>query len=340
MYFKGMDIFKVFAAMGIVAIHTSAPVLATLGRLGVPFFALASSTLFFKKYLYLNKADQFKYLRHYLFRLFMLYLIWQIIYIPFALRDCIKFLDSHGYNIRSYILVVWRFIFPGYGYSANNKFISGLNGWGPSWYLIAMLMGLPLFCLLLKYLRPIMLGILSVAIEFLYILNSGYFFLTKFHIWGILAFPRLFIYLFIGMVISMNLDKMNIFSVKQLLLCDFIFILVFLAENIFIYVNGASLSSEEVFTTVPTSCVIFITSLRINVNLKSTTIWRNFSTFLYTSQYAFIQLINIPLMLGGLSNIIKNYIYFLVIVVCSFIVYLAYFFLKSKTNWKILSFMV
>ena len=41
--YTGVDIFKVFAAMGVVAIHSDATILNTIGRLGVPFFAIISS---------------------------------------------------------------------------------------------------------------------------------------------------------------------------------------------------------------------------------------------------------------------------------------------------------
>lgn len=52
--YTGVDIFKILAAIGIVAIHAGATLLNTLGRLGVPFFAIISSTFFFKKYLSLQ----------------------------------------------------------------------------------------------------------------------------------------------------------------------------------------------------------------------------------------------------------------------------------------------
>lgn len=44
--YTGVDIFKVFAAMGVVAIHSDATILNTIGRLGVPFFAIISSFFF------------------------------------------------------------------------------------------------------------------------------------------------------------------------------------------------------------------------------------------------------------------------------------------------------
>ena len=48
----GVDIFKLFAALGIVAIHTKLPLLSIIGRLGVPFFATVSSYFFLPKVKY------------------------------------------------------------------------------------------------------------------------------------------------------------------------------------------------------------------------------------------------------------------------------------------------
>lgn len=45
--YERLDVLKVLAAVGIVAIHTGATGLNMVGRLGVPFFAIVSSMLFF-----------------------------------------------------------------------------------------------------------------------------------------------------------------------------------------------------------------------------------------------------------------------------------------------------
>ena len=45
--YKGIDIFKLMAALGVVAIHTEVKFFDILGRLGVPFFVIVSSFFFF-----------------------------------------------------------------------------------------------------------------------------------------------------------------------------------------------------------------------------------------------------------------------------------------------------
>ena len=58
--YKGIDVFKLIAALGVVAIHTEINFLDVLGRLGVPFFVIISSFFFFKHYFYLGDAIQRK----------------------------------------------------------------------------------------------------------------------------------------------------------------------------------------------------------------------------------------------------------------------------------------
>lgn len=45
--YKCVDLFKLLAALGVVAIHSWIPILNTLGRLAVPFFVIISSFFFF-----------------------------------------------------------------------------------------------------------------------------------------------------------------------------------------------------------------------------------------------------------------------------------------------------
>ena len=48
--YTGVDIFKLIAAFGVVAINTGVDFFNILGRLGVPFFVMISSFFFFKYY--------------------------------------------------------------------------------------------------------------------------------------------------------------------------------------------------------------------------------------------------------------------------------------------------
>lgn len=49
--FTGVDFFKCMAALGVVAIHTRAPIFNVFGRLGVPFLPLYLVCSFFQNIL-------------------------------------------------------------------------------------------------------------------------------------------------------------------------------------------------------------------------------------------------------------------------------------------------
>ncbi|MCT3586107.1 hypothetical protein EFR95_07140, partial [Lactobacillus amylovorus] len=44
--YSGVDLFKLLAAIGVIAIHTDMPILRIISRLAVPFFAIISSMFF------------------------------------------------------------------------------------------------------------------------------------------------------------------------------------------------------------------------------------------------------------------------------------------------------
>ena len=144
--YKGIDIFKLVAALGVVTIHTGIKFFDILGRLGVPFFVIVSSFFFFKHYFRLNNSIQRKnYIKKFLVRLGLLFLTWEVFYIPFAI---IKFMmiNNGTITIKSVLLYIFDFFYP---------VPSNANGWGPSWYLIAMFMALPIFIGVFYLLRKI-----------------------------------------------------------------------------------------------------------------------------------------------------------------------------------------
>ncbi|MDB6254885.1 acyltransferase family protein [Lactobacillus amylovorus] len=134
--YKGIDIFKLVAALGIVAIHTGIRFFNILGRLGVPFFVVISSFFFFKHYFRLNNVLKRKnYIKKFLVRLGLLFLTWEVFYIPLALNEFLK-ISNRKIEGKSLLLYIFDFFYP---------VPSNANGWGPSWYLIAMFMALPIF---------------------------------------------------------------------------------------------------------------------------------------------------------------------------------------------------
>ena len=206
--YKGIDIFKLVAALGVVTIHTGIKFFDILGRLGVPFFVIVSSFFFFKHYFRLNNSIQRKnYIKKFLVRLGLLFLTWEVFYIPFAI---IKFMmiNNGTITIKSVLLYIFDFFYP---------VPSNANGWGPSWYLIAMFMALPIFIGVFYLLRKnlIILGILCVIIEFYFICANGYGYLTHWSTLGTYGFPRVMIYIYIGMLLAKFKDKIKAVCVSE-----------------------------------------------------------------------------------------------------------------------------
>lgn len=100
--YKGVDCFKLLAAIGVIAIHSALPFFETLGRLGLPYFAIITSFFFFKHYLKLHtKKNQINYLKKFELRLIWLYFLWQIIYIPLAIKNSKQFFIYNGLSFKS-----------------------------------------------------------------------------------------------------------------------------------------------------------------------------------------------------------------------------------------------
>lgn len=333
--YTGVDIFKMIAAIGIVAIHTNVLFLKTLGRLGVPFFVIISSFFFFNHYLKLNSNKEKKnYLIKYLRRIGYLYLCWQIIYIPLAIKAFKHSMNSWGgINALNIIRYLYTFIYPGY---TNN------NGWGQSWFLISLLIGIPLFLLVYKYLKLYILTILFLLIELYYILANEFSFITHLSVWGTLYFPRVLIYILIGFYIVKYKNKIFKISEKKAGLVFGIFLILFIIENYTILQLGGSVNSEEIFTTVPTSLSMVLFALNWQVKIKKDILIRNFSTFLYCNQIWPIRLINkfLVIHLNNENNVLVQLFLFVGVIIESLILFLIYLKLKKNKKWIILNYLV
>lgn len=168
----GVDIFKLFAAFGVVAIHVGLPILKTFGRIGVPFFVIISSFFFFRHYGELtNEAMKKSYLIKFEKRILHLFLSWEIFYIPLLIRNNSSLFKNGGVNINTISKFIFDFLYP---------IPSNGNGWGPSWYLIAMMIGLPIFIYIYKSFNIYVIAFISVILESYYVAATGYGYLTQF----------------------------------------------------------------------------------------------------------------------------------------------------------------
>lgn len=339
--YTGVDLIKLVAAICIVAIHTSMPFFNILGRLGVPFFTIVTSFFFFKKYIkesnFINKK---KIIILYCKRILFLYLAWQLIYIPLAVKHFIKIINTHG-GVSSLSLSVYiiDFFFPAIFNSKNVNMTYDANGWGPSWYLLAVLVGIPIFVLILKLFKKnkIAIGIILGLLELYFIIINEFNFINHYSPALTHTFLRLLIYFYVGYLFALYKDRL-LFS-KQKCLCLFIlFAASFYFENILIHFMGGIYTSEEVFTTLPTSIALFLLAVNIFPNISKSIYIRNMSTFIYC-----IQIWPIEITRKLLSIVHLEHEYIILFVIVLFIIaidYYVYTLLLRKTNCKYLKYLV
>ena len=343
--FTGVDLVKMFAAIGVVAIHTNLPFFNILGRLGVPFFAIVSSVFFFNKF---NKVStwnmQIKILFNFIKRIFLLYFIWQCLYIPLSALEIKKFLSQYGnINIHSILICILYFFFPALYNSKNVDVTFDLNGWGPSWYLLAVMVGIPIFVFCLKIFKSNkwVLGIICICLEIYFILVNEFEFIFKISPLLTHTFIRLFIYFFIGYIFSLYFSKVNLNNKYKIRLgiLALLMLFLFMLENIIIHYIGGIYTSEEVITTVPTSVLLSLVSFNWNPHISNSIHIRNISTFLYCVQIWPLVIMQRVLEIYHLGNV-SHLILFVTVMIISTMLYLVYAFLRRKGKFKFLKFMV
>ena len=332
--YKGVDIFKLIAAFGVVAIHTGVDFFNILGRLGVPFFVIISSFFFFKHYFKLSSGIQRKnYINKFLVRLGMLFLTWEVFYVPLALGEFTKINGGVRLKIKSLLLYIFEFFYP---------VPSNANGWGPSWYLIALFMALPIFIGIFYLLRKnlVVLGILCVIIEFYFVCANGYGYITHWSTLGTYGFPRVMIYIYIGMLFAKFKDKINDYSLERYLWIFGALLVLFLIENFVIKMLGGISTSEEVLTTAPTALAGSLIAIKWQPNVTNTVNIRNFSTFLYCAQQWGLVVWGKFMHVFNINFLGINMAEFVFVVVSSYVFYLLYRWVKVKTRWRLWSYMI
>lgn len=177
-HYYNIDIAKVVFAVFVVAIHTLAPFTATLSTeaqrvttallsMAVPFFFVASGFLLGNKLSSINREGQQGYLRKWLYRIGRLYLLWTLIYLPYAIYG----FSLDGISIGKSIILYTR-----------NILLIGENYWSwPLWYLLGMLVSGCIIWLLNRlnikrtywYGLAILLAIIGILLDELHTHNWG-----------------------------------------------------------------------------------------------------------------------------------------------------------------------
>ena len=335
--YKGIDCFKLLAALGVVAIHSALPFFETIGRLGLPYFSTITSFFFFKHYLKLHtKKEKINYLKKFELRLIWLYLLWQILYIPLAIKNSKQFFIYNGFSFKSCLKYLFDLLF--------KLWPSNINGWFPSWYIIGMIFAIPFSLFTYKYIfqkNNYLYGFFCIIVEFYFVLCSGLGFWAQLNpIINPDSFPRFLIYIFFGFLLAKNLKVIRKFNFNTILKLLVIFVILFYFENVVIKLLGGGLSNDETILTAPTSLIIVIFSILYEPKISSTIFFRQFSTFLYCFQAWALAIFDYLNEYANFNDFCSEILKLIFVIISSVIVFQFYKFIRSKTKWKLWNYMV
>lgn len=158
---NAIDVLKFVMATMIVAMHTSLckELANPWFRIAVPIFFILSSYFFFKKLNEMTSEEKENRLRYYVKRIFLLYVFWLIVLSPFVLTIKWDTLTSHGPLVMIFYII--RSILTG-------------NFFGASWFLVALLIGVPMIFYLSKWLSTNWLLFATLIINICIVLQCGY----------------------------------------------------------------------------------------------------------------------------------------------------------------------
>ncbi|HIT44347.1 acyltransferase family protein [Limosilactobacillus vaginalis] len=339
--YTGFDLVKLIAAICIIAIHTRAPFFNIIGRLGVPFFAIVSSILFFNHYQRLIKCEEKKdYLLKFCRRIFLLYITWQVIYIPIAIRQFRVIMASlKGTGFKNLLVYFLDFFFPAVYNSQGVDLTQDANGWGPSWYLLASIIAMPVLVGLLRLFKQHVLPvfIICILVEIYIILADEFSDWT--HLSPIMnhTFLRLLIYFCLGYLIVYYHDFLyswSKYSVQLLAVC----FCLFLVESLVVGHFAGDYNTEEIITTVPTGLFLALVTMNYYPKLHYPVQVRNMSTFLYCFQIWPIVIMRKVFETRGWGS--QHLILFIVVLLISFICFFLYEKCRQHFKWRFLKYMV
>lgn len=289
--YDSIDLTKFIASIFVVAIHTHPLILISesanynlivIARFAVPFFLITSSFFLFKK---LGKSTHPQSdLKKYLSRIGWLYLSWFIISLPITIYNHFFHPD---YNMLTNLIIFIR----------DTLFSSSFSG---SWYLVAMVYSILLVYFLSKKVSNFWLILLGLVFYSGSILASSYYGLIEntvvesfilnyeflFSSW-FNGFPAALIYVVIGKIIAEKelrviklTNVVHIFTILG-------FMLMLVEMNVLYYFQIVR-ENDSFISLVPFSILLFISILKIKIELTNAVIYRNLSTIIYFSHFNFV----------------------------------------------------
>lgn len=331
--YSGIDLFKVFAAILVVFIHSniakneefSNVIVLCFSGIAVPFFFMVSGFFFYKKLS--NVKDEKSFIIFYEKKLLFLYFFWQLVNLPMTINAyIIKYPDS---SVIKYVLLIFRSIF--------------LCGNGVTWYILSMSEAAFIIYLVHKFFKDkakikIILFLIVIGFSFLLcydsfknlLISTPYSYVNKlFYVlfsWSNNFIMKAVPFMGIGCIIYfLNLRIPLSLATVALALLSVFSLAVYCFK-----INDILNIDFYVILNIPLTICYFFISLEINLNIKSeiSQILRGISSTIYFL-HTYILYYVLDKFLGyEFSCVLKV----LISVTCLTVVY----FLIRKSNLKIL----
>ncbi|MBR7041740.1 MAG: acyltransferase [Clostridia bacterium] len=331
--FDSIDIAKFLGSILIFAMHGSAlddfkiapSVLEIAARWGVPFFFISSAYFLFRKSE--NGNIERAHLRHYLFRIGMLYLCWMVFNLPSVYLRRLYQKDLTAVS-------TWL------TFIKNSVLSSTFTG---SWYLVSCMFSACLVYWLSKRFHTKTIMLFTLPLYLLCALTSMYKGILPKQaagILGFLCFPlNLFsgcFYFALGKYISENESRLEKKLTKsKILILFFAFYAVYTAEFLVTKHYDIFTSSDAAFSSAAAASALFLFCLRLKIKIKNDVLLRKLSIIIYCCQSNVLFFNSLCVMLLGVHYLTAFLMSCLVVAAVSIVIFAA----QKKTRWKWVNYM-
>lgn len=325
--YDAVDITKLILAIFVVAIHTDVQGALLFGHIAVPFFFIVSAFFFFTKYVTLSKVKQNELLRKYVIRIFKLYLIWTIIYLPLNLR---RLEGSAFEQVTSYA----RWFLTGY-----------YPSFGPAWYLVASMIGMAVVVWLIRRIGIKLTFAAGVLIEIGMIAIISYNAVLPGvlqNVGDLIIFSplRAIFYFAVGYLLANRVGVLAFCAkrIKTVIGVTLVSLVIMVIEQVMIEKMGLNLRlvfrAETIMIPI-VAIVLTLLTLSLSIRVKYARVARELSTFIYLSHMAFVAVYK-----NAIHLQVDNRVMWLLVVGSCVITYAGYVFCRDKIKMPYLQLMV
>lgn len=317
--YGSIDLFKFIFSFFVIMLHTGLFLsvneelefwfINTISRFAVPFFFASSGFLFFTKLDYKNdkiensSKNRKKFFR-YIWRMFLLYIIWSVIYLFVSIPEWVKNGWLSFGIVKDYVISTFR-----------------IYSYYHLWYMIDLIYATIFGYILLSFVKRKYIPYIVIVLYAFGITAYSYYWIDcpasslSLSAWNsftamfaglTMAFPLMYVGYFAS---QHNFKKMNsliLTIVSLVLLCVEIYLLRTFTENKWVF--------SYIIFTLPCAYFLFSLVININVNIKQDTlkILRSMSTLIYCIHPLIINAVYIAFKANGISDIHSVLKYFMV----------------------------